>query len=172
MGMITIRRANNADAELIADMSRQTFYDTFAESNTPENMDKFMDGPFAREKLIAELSDPESIFLLAYHESTPVGYARIREGERFPQFNGRPSIEVGRIYATRDSIGKGVGKELMTECIRIARELNREIIWLGVWEKNHRAIDFYTKWGFVKFSDHPFVLGDDIQTDWLMKKEL
>jgi ribosomal protein S18 acetylase RimI-like enzyme len=71
-----------------------------------------------------------------------------------------------------NSIGKGIGKALMLKCIEIAREKKSDVLWLGVWENNQRAIDFYTKWGFEKFSTHIFMLGDDPQTDWLMKKEL
>ena len=84
----------------------------------------------------------------------------------------RNSIEIARIYAATNAIGKGVGKTLMQKCIEIAQEKKKDVLWLGVWEKNNRAIDFYIKWGFEKFSTHIFMLGDDPQTDWLMKKEL
>ena len=69
-----------------------------------------------------------------------------------------------------DKIGKGVGKKLMEASIDIAKEKGKKALWLGVWENNQRAIDFYTKWGFQKFSEHAFMLGNEIQTDWLMKK--
>lgn len=82
------------------------------------------------------------------------------------------TIEIARIYATTNSIGKGVGKALMQESIKMATEKKKQVVWLGVWEKNQRAIEFYTRWGFEKFSTHIFMLGDDPQTDWLMKKEL
>lgn len=81
-------------------------------------------------------------------------------------------MEIARIYALQSYIGKGVGSALMKKCIDQACELNKEIIWLGVWEKNQKAIHFYRKWGFEKFGTHIFILGDDPQTDWLMKKEL
>jgi ribosomal protein S18 acetylase RimI-like enzyme len=153
-------------------MSRQTFYDTFATSNTKEDMDKFMSEQFGRETLIKEVGAPGNLFLLAYDGDEPLGYVRIREGEKRPEFNNHSSIEIARIYATQPSIGKGVGKVLMEECIRIAKEMNRDIIWLGVWEKNHRAIEFYRKWGFEKFAEHDFLLGNDVQTDWLMSRRL
>ena len=96
----------------------------------------------------------------------------MRDGEKHSEFNGFTSIEIARIYALKKSIGKGVGRELMQKCISIAREMNRDIIWLGVWEKNERAIQFYRKWGFEKFAEHEFILGNDVQTDWLMYKRL
>jgi ribosomal protein S18 acetylase RimI-like enzyme len=81
-------------------------------------------------------------------------------------------MEIARIYAVSSSIGKGVGSQLMTECLRAARERGKQLVWLGVWEKNERAIQFYTRWGFEKFGEHVFMLGNDAQTDFLMKKLL
>ena len=170
--MITIRFANEKDAELIADMSRQTFYDTFAGVNTKEDMDKFMNEQFTRKALIEEVGAKNNIFLLAYDEGKPVGYARIRENNNPPSLGSSNAMEIARIYAATNAIGKGIGKMLMQKCIEIAKARNRELVWLGVWEKNQRAIDFYPKWGFEKFADHDFVLGNDVQKDWLMKKRL
>lgn len=172
MEKLVIRYALPAEASLIADISRQTFYETFAESNTAEDMEKFMNEQFSRDRLIKETEEPGSIFLLAYDDAEPIGYAKMRDREKHSEFNGFTSIEIARIYALKKSIGKGVGRELMQKCISIAREMNRDIIWLGVWEKNERAIQFYRKWGFEKFAEHEFILGSDVQTDWLMYKRL
>jgi len=169
---LTIRLATVADGSLIADMSRQTFYETFAGQNTAENMEKFMSEQFSREKLMNEAGAPGNIFLLAFAGDVPVGYVKMREGQQKVEFGNKTAIEIARIYATGSSIGTGVGSALMQRCIDTAREMNKEIIWLGVWEKNQRAIAFYQKWGFEKFGTHVFRLGDDSQTDWLMKKEL
>jgi ribosomal protein S18 acetylase RimI-like enzyme len=65
-----------------------------------------------------------------------------------------------------------VGKALMAKCMEIASESEKDLVWLGVWEQNVRAIRFYSHWGFRKFSEHVFMLGDDRQTDWLMCKPL
>ena len=135
-------------------------------------MDKFMNEQFDRDTLIKEVGAPGNLFLLAYDGEEPLGYVRIREGERHSEFKNHTSIEIARIYATKSSIGKGVGKALMQECIRIAKDMKRDIIWLGVWEKNDRAIEFYRKWGFEKFAEHDFVLGTDVQTDWLMSRRV
>lgn len=106
------------------------------------------------------------------NEEKPVGYVRMREGEKYPEFGDRDSLEIARIYVVNKFIGTGVGKLMMQKCISLAKEIKKDIIWLGVWEKNKRAISFYTKWGFEKFAEHPFLLGDEVQTDWLMKKEI
>ncbi len=172
MTSLTIRFAEPADASLIADISRKTFYDTFAAVNTSHNIHLFMSEQFSREALINEVLTNDGIFLLAYLGEELAGYVRMREGEKHPTFMNQPSIEIARIYVDNTFIGKNAGGRLMQECIRIATEMNRIILWLGVWEHNDRAIAFYTKWGFEKFGEHEFVLGTDIQTDWLMKKKL
>jgi ribosomal protein S18 acetylase RimI-like enzyme len=135
-------------------------------------MDKFMDEQFTRKKLINEVQEPGNTFLLAFDGDIPVGYAGMREGKKFPEFESKDSIEIARIYSVNSYLGTGVGQQLMRQCIFIAKELKKEIIWLGVWEKNPRAIAFYTKWGFEKFSEQDFPLGNDLQKDWLLMKKL
>ena len=168
--MITIRIATAKDRELIADLSRKTFYDSFVAFNTKENMDKFMNEQFTKDTLMKEVRADNNIFLLAYNENVPVGYVRLRENNIPPKLGTNRAIEIARIYAVQDSIGKGVGTAMMRKCIDIALEKNYHTIWLGVWEHNQRAIDFYTRWGFEKFDEHDFILGNDVQKDWLMKK--
>lgn len=164
---ITIRTAAAADAELIADLSRETFYDAFIADNRKEDMDRFMNEQFTKESLMKEVGAPGNIFFLAYADDTVMGYARLRENQA-----EKDKIEIARIYNKTSAIGKGIGKSLMLACIEAARQLNKKIIWLGVWEKNQRAIDFYTKFGFEKYDKHDFLLGDDLQKDWLMKKRI
>jgi ribosomal protein S18 acetylase RimI-like enzyme len=169
---VSIRIAHAEDAELIAGLSRKTFYETFGSVNTRENMDKFMNEQFTREMLMQEVSEPGNIFLLAFDEMTPVGYARLREGKRYPEFETKDSLEIARIYVINTYIGAGIGRELMRQCILTAKAMKKDILWLGVWEKNNRAISFYQHWGFEKFGEHDFILGNDVQKDWLMMKRL
>lgn len=168
----TLRYATPADAALVADISRQTFYDTFAADNTPENMAKFLNEQFTKGKLMLEVGSPENIFLLAYDHHNLAGYVKLREGRKLPTLQGVSSLEIARLYVVKEYIGKGVGKLLMQAAIDIAQQNNKEVVWLGVWEYNHRAIAFYTAWGFQKFDECDFLLGNDVQRDWLMKKSL
>lgn len=170
--MILIRIAGEDDAEVIADISRQTFYETFAAQNSKENMDMHMAQYYATEKIQAELSDPCTIFLLAYDGIRLAGYAKMNEHVKEESKGLESPIEIERIYSVKEMIGKAVGKKLMEECLAIAVGKNKKEIWLGVWEYNHRAIEFYTRWGFEKFGEHNFPVGLDPQTDWLMKKSL
>jgi len=170
--MIIVREATIKDAELIADMSRETFYDSFAAQNSKEDMDIFLAETFTKDVLMKEVGAERNIFFLAYEDDEPVGYVRIRENNIPPALGTDRAIEVARIYAVKNSIGKGVGRALMQKCIDFAILKNHHTIWLGVWEHNQRAIDFYTHWGFEKFAEHDFILGNDVQKDWLMKKLL
>lgn len=170
--MILIRLAGEEDAELIADISRQTFYETFAAQNSKENMDMHMAQYYAREKIAEELADPLCIFFLAYDGDRLAGYAKLNEHVKEESRSLDNPIEIERIYSIKEMIGKRVGKKLMEKCIGIAKEKNKKVIWLGVWETNNRAIEFYKQWGFEKFGEHNFPVGLDPQTDWLMKKEL
>jgi ribosomal protein S18 acetylase RimI-like enzyme len=162
---ISIREATTADAALIADLSRQTFYDTFAAQNTAADMEMFLKEQFTREALMAEVGAPGNTFLLAYTGDKPAGYARLRDTD----IN---DMEIARIYAATDMIGKGIGKALMKACLDLAHAKKKKRVTLGVWEKNMRAIQFYTAWGFEKVAVQDFRLGNDLQQDWVMQKTL
>ena len=168
--MITIRQAKLPDAALIADLSRSTFFDTFSPFNTEENMKLFMDTQFTRGQLMAELLLPLNHFFIAYVDNEVAGYVRLRENNNPPELAGEETLEVARLYAVKEQIGKGVGEALMQLSIDLAMQLNKQTLWLGVWTENARAIKFYHRWGFVKFADHVFMLGNDAQQDWLMKR--
>lgn len=169
---LLIRLADNNDAALIAEISRQTFYDTFAAFNTEENMEKFMREQFSKKKLVAEVGEPGNIFLLAFLDNEPVGYVRLRTDAGLKELGNVPAAEIARIYAVKQAIGKGIGAALMERSVSLAKDNNAQLVWLGVWEHNYRAIEFYTRWGFEKFGEHDFVVGNDVQTDWLMKRAL
>ena len=75
-----------------------------------------------------------------------------------------------RLYAGREFIGKGVGAALMRRCLDEAARLECDVIWLGVWEHNKRAQDFYRRWKFTDAGSHIFQVGSDAQTDLLMQR--
>jgi len=169
---ITIRYATQDDAELIADLSQQTFYDAFIAENSQEDMQKFLKEQFTKGRLMLEVGAHENIFLLAFIGDEVAGYVKLREGKQPKGLGTNNALEIARIYCTTACIGKGVGMAMMQKCIDIAKEKGKELVWLGVWEKNQRAIEFYNRWGFEKFGEQDFLLGNDLQNDWLMKKEL
>jgi ribosomal protein S18 acetylase RimI-like enzyme len=167
-----LQKATKEDAVMIAEISQLTFYETFAADNSKENMEKFLTQQFTKGKLIMEVMEPQNTFMLAYNGEEVAGYLKLREGKHPQKIGTAPALEIARLYAMRTYIGKGVGQLLMQTSIDIAAERKKEWVWLGVWEKNHRAIEFYKKWGFEKFDEQDFVLGDDVQLDWLMRRAL
>lgn len=169
---LSIRYATIEDAELIADISRQTFYETFAPHNTKEDMDLFLGVQFTKGRLMMEVGAPDNTFLLSYLENEVAGYAKLRDTRHPKSLGSAHAMEIARLYAMPNMIGKGVGKLLMQKSLGHAKQQGKETVWLGVWKENQRAIDFYTKWGFEIFDQCDFILGNDLQKDWLMKKKL
>lgn len=169
---LSIRYANKDDAALIADISRQTFYETFSPFNSKVDMDIFMNVQFTKGRLMLEVEKPENIFLLAYNGDDVAGYVKLRDTRHPKQLGSSNALEIARLYAMSSMIGKGVGKLLMQESLKISAEKKKDMVWLGVWKQNIKAIEFYKKWGFTIFDECDFVLGNDLQKDWLMKKKL
>lgn len=151
---------------------RQTFFETFSEQNSEENMRIFLDKAYSEEKLKSEIENKESETFLAVENQKILGVLKINTGNAETESGLENSLEIQRIYILNESKGLGIGTVLMNLAEKKARELGVSFIWLGVWEKNFPAQKFYTDKGFRRFSEHAFVLGDDIQTDFLMKKEL
>jgi ribosomal protein S18 acetylase RimI-like enzyme len=167
-----IHRATVEDAALLCTFGIRAFRDTFGSANTAEDMNLYIDANFTPEKLRQELTDPLSVFLTVYDGEILAGYVKLRTGHEPAQLGPKRALEIERIYADVSYLGKRVGLTLMNEAIRHARMHNFEVLWLGVWEYNVKARNFYEKCGFETFGSHIFVLGTDAQTDLLMKKAL
>ena len=150
-------------------MSRETFYETFAVHNTRADMDKFLSEQFSKEMLMAQVGAKDYVFYIAYVDEQPAGYLFLKNGAEAGTGSRYP-IEISRLYARNSFIGKGIGRSLMETALQYAVQNGNDCIWLGVWELNHRAIRFYTSFGFEKFGEHDFILGNDLQHDWLMKR--
>lgn len=169
---ITIRSCSLNDAKTIVSMGIRTFRDTFDDMNTPENMMLYINSTFTLRKIKEEIQEPGSVFFLAEKKKEPVGYARVRISPKPDGLGLSSALEIERLYADKLYIGKRVGHALMSSCLHYAREHEYDTVWLGVWEHNARAIAFYEKWGFERFGEHVFMLGNDAQTDLMMKKNL
>jgi ribosomal protein S18 acetylase RimI-like enzyme len=169
---IRIRPCTGDDVDTIIRLGIQTFTETFGDVNTKENMGSYLQSTFTREKIEAEFREAGSIFFLAEDNGIPVGFAKVRASQKPLELAEFLALEVERLYAVKRCIGKGIGKLLMQTCLDYAKRTGFEIVWLGVWEHNIRALEFYAKWGFEKFSAHTFMLGNDAQTDLLMKRKL
>lgn len=172
MENIIIQRVTLKDIQQLQKIGRQTFYETFSESNTEENMNKYLADGFSKEKLTEELNNKSSEFYFAVLEEKVIGYLKLNFGASQTELQDNSSIEIERIYVLQEYHGKKVGQILYDKAMQVANEKKVKNVWLGVWEENPRAIRFYQKNGFVEFDKHIFVLGDDEQTDIMMRKDL
>ncbi len=172
MEKIKIRKATEMDVVDLQKIGKQTFLETFASSNSEENMQKYLEEGFSMEKLHSELANPASEFYFAEINNEIIGYLKINFGQSQTELNDEKAIEIERIYVLKDFHGHKVGQVLYEKAIEVAKEKEADYIWLGVWEENPRAIAFYKKNGFFEFDKHIFRLGDDEQTDIMMKMML
>jgi ribosomal protein S18 acetylase RimI-like enzyme len=169
---IAIRPATVADAPALAELAARTFTDTFAADNRPEDLSAFLAQTYGVEQQTAELSDPETTTLLAEAGGAAIGFAQLRPG-RVPDCVGGPApLELQRFYVDRRWHGRGVAQQLMRAVLGVASDRGGRTLWLGVWERNVRAIAYYAKSGFVDVGSHPFQLGGDLQTDRIMVRPL
>jgi len=169
---IAIRTCTTKDIGTLLALGIRTFRDTFSTDNTPENMRLYLGKTFTPQQLEKEFSEEGTVFFLAVDGDQHVGYAKVRASEKPEALNGSSPLEIERIYAIQEYFGKKIGHVLMETCLDYAKRNGFDTVWLGVWEHNPRAIAFYEKWGFEKFGQHPFMLGNDLQTDLLMKKKI
>jgi ribosomal protein S18 acetylase RimI-like enzyme len=172
METLEIRKAAAEDLLLLQDIGRRTFLHTFSSSNTEESMLKYLAEGFSAKRLHAELSNKNSQFYFAMLGEDVVGYLKLNIGTAQTELKEDAGLEIERIYVLEAYHGLKVGQALYDKAIEIARALHSAYVWLGVWEKNTRAIRFYEKNGFVAFDKHLFRLGDEEQTDIMMKKVL
>jgi ribosomal protein S18 acetylase RimI-like enzyme len=164
MNRIEITKISLEQLVQLQEIGRQTFAETFSSTNSEENMKTYLEEGFSVEKL--------SEFYFATLNEVVIGYLKINFGQAQTEVQEGNSLEIERIYVLQDFHGKKVGQLLYEKAIQIAKNKKVAFVWLGVWEENHRAIQFYTKNGFVAFDQHIFRLGDDEQTDIMMKLKI
>jgi ribosomal protein S18 acetylase RimI-like enzyme len=163
-----IQEVTTADLPQLQDIAVQTFVESFADANTEENMRQYLRDSLSLEKLAEELAAPQSEFYFAWFEGQCAGYLKINIGATWPDRTAEPVLEIQRIYVLQKFHGKYVGQSLLDKALAIARERRLPYVWLGVWEKNPRAIVFYRRNGFLEVGIQIFMLGDDAQRDILM----
>jgi len=172
MTSIIIRKVSAEELEVLQDIGRETFYETFAKDNSEDEMQKYLDESFSTKKISQELNTPDSRFFIAWEEDNPVGYLKVNAGKAQTELQDDASMEIERIYVKSSHHGKKVGQLLYDKALEIALEEKKQYLWLGVWEENLRAVNFYKKNGFVTFDKHIFRLGSEEQTDLMMRKDL
>ncbi|WP_077618188.1 GNAT family N-acetyltransferase [Bacillus sinesaloumensis] len=169
---IDVKQCKLADLQQLQEISIETFNETFKDQNTPENMQAYLEKAFNKEQFEKEISNPFSKFFFLYYNNEIAGFLKININEAQSEKMGNDSLEIERIYIKSSFQKHGLGKYLLNKAVDIATELQKNKIWLGVWENNENAIAFYKRMGFVQTGAHSFFMGDDEQTDYIMTKTL
>jgi len=170
--MVTIRRATFADAASLAALGERTFRDTFADDNSPQNMDIHCSKNFSAEIQLSELSNPLRVTILAEVDESLVGFAQVLLRSATHCLSSKSPSELNRLYVLREWHGRRVAHELMKAVLSTAAHTKSDHVWLGVWERNQKAIAFYRKFGFDVIGEHRFVLGREPQRDLVMAVQI
>jgi len=165
-------RLNSGDVTGLEQISKKTYSDTFSKDNSPENMWAYLESSFSEEKLLEELKESNSEFYFAKISHKTIGYFKINFGDAQTDLHDHNALELERIYVIKEFQGKKNGQKLLDKVLGIANKNQMDYLWLGVWEKNEGAIRFYERNGFNVTGSHPFRMGDEIQTDLIMKLPL
>lgn len=167
MSSVIVRRAEVSDASRLAELAARTFAETFGAHNSADDLEAHLKSAYGAAQQADELADPDVRTLLVYGNDELVGFAQMRR-KAFPTcVIAEKPVELHRFYLARSAQGTGAAKPLMLKAREAALELGGRHLWLGVWERNSRAIAFYLKSGFVNVGSHNFVVGSDTQTDWV-----
>lgn len=169
---VSIQPATFHDAGALRDLSEQTFIDTYAVYNTPENMEKHISEKFTLKQIQAELSDTSVQYLLLKKEGQLIGFTKLIKNHAPKELPSENVIEIERFYVDKAFHGQNLGKHLMQSSLDWCKKSGFATVWLGVWEENARALQFYTKMGFEKIGEHVFVLGTEVQNDYVMAFKL
>jgi ribosomal protein S18 acetylase RimI-like enzyme len=170
--MVVIRPAKPSDAASLSVIAERTFRDTFAVDNSEENINLHCARKFGAEIQSEEISDPQMTTLLAEVGSELVGFAQLRLAHTTACVAGARPAELHRIYVSSNWHGRGVANELMRGVYAAAIRAGSDCVWLGVWERNLKAIAFYRKCGFSVVGDHTFMLGRDRQRDLILAAQV
>lgn len=167
-----ISKVGPDEIRALHEIATRSFRETFAPYNSEEDMEAYLTTRLSEAQLKAELQHPESEFYFAVIDSSVAGYLKINEGTAQTEFKDDDGLEIERIYVLQAYQGRQIGHRLLEHALERAKTKGKRYVWLGVWEKNLKAIRFYERHGFVPFGKHTFMLGSDAQTDILMRCEI
>ena len=167
---IILHSCDIKDLDTIIRIGKETYYDTFKYYCSKETMDAYLAEAFSATQISSELANRNSFFYIAYLNKQIAGYLKLNIKSAQSDLKDQNGLEIERIYVLNTLKRKGIGTQLVIFSIKVAKEKNMDFVWLGVWEKNHSAINSYIKNGFEKSGSHTFRMGTELQTDYIMRK--
>lgn len=168
---ISFRKCGVGDLEELVQISISTFSEAFEDQNDPNDFKAYLNQAFSKKQLLEELKNSDTSFYFVFENDGLVAYFKTNQNKAQSEFQQPNGMELERIYVKTSYQGKGIGLQMLCFAESLAKEERKAYLWLGVWEHNPKAIRFYEQNGYTKFGTHPYYIGNDRQTDWLLKKE-
>ncbi|KAF7957213.1 hypothetical protein EAE96_002803 [Botrytis aclada] len=172
---ILLRNAQLDDAAQVAKLGSFVFSATFGHSVEPHQLQTYLDESYSITATTADISNPQKDMIVATKEGNEdiIAFALLTRGTSEPCIQHlQNAVELQRIYVHPSTHGQGVGKLLADRLENMARDQKFQYMWLGVWEENHQAMKAYEKWGYKKVGEHDFTIGQIVQTDYVLLKQL
>lgn len=169
---LQLQKCEMDQLDFLVSLSRKTFVDAFEKDNNPEDFESYLDFAFNPDRIADEVLDEDSEFYFVYLQKEVVGYFKLNQLQAQTDIKDDDAIELERIYVLNEFQGKQIGRWMLEQVKTLAKDKEKNFVWLGVWENNTKAIAFYETYGFHKFGTHPYYIGTDKQTDWLMRYDI
>jgi ribosomal protein S18 acetylase RimI-like enzyme len=166
------RQCKGTDIDQLLAISKSTFINAFEKDNEPDDFKAYISSAFNEKVLLTQLKNPDSFFYFVYLDRQVIGYVKLNQKQAQTELRAADAMELERIYVLESFQGRGYGLRILRKVQEIALSSQKRFVWLGVWKKNENAIRFYQRHGFTKFGTHPYYIGTDEQTDWLMRCDL
>ena len=160
-----IRQATLDDVEILCRLGATTFRETYRAISDPREVDEYADEHFTQARVEAWFRRPCARTLLAFAADAPVGYAHVRSAKVPDCIADRKAVELSRLYLLASAQGTGLGGALMTAALAEIAALGGRTVWLGAYDRNVKALDFYARRGFVQVGTHEFEFGGQVYAD-------
>ncbi|NAY91577.1 GNAT family N-acetyltransferase [Muricauda sp. JGD-17] len=169
---LQFKRCTILHLDTLAQVARDTFVAAFEKDNDPTDFKDYVQRAFHPERIKEELQNENSLFYFVYESEELIGYFKLNVNDAQTDVHDLDSLEIERIYVLETYQGKNFGYGMLQKIAGLAQKMEKQYVWLGVWEHNKRAIRFYQRHGFHKFGEHPYYIGTDKQTDWLLRLDV
>ena len=167
-----VRKAHQQDAEMLVELGKRAFNEAFAELTAPDDMAAYLQATFSIDEITAQLNKKDSQYLIVELQADPVGYAYLYPTRPLGCIKGPKAIQLIRFYLLKKCYGRGVGNTLMQTCLDEAHARSYRSIWLSSWDLNGRANAFYKRWHFKVVGRQKFVVGSNVQNDFIFSRQL
>jgi ribosomal protein S18 acetylase RimI-like enzyme len=160
-----IRHAVPDDASRLAAFATEAFTDTYRELDDPQDIADYCGEHFRADVMAGVIEDPACTVLLAEQAGELAGYAILKDRPAPACVTGPAPLQLWRLYLGAGFIGRGLGARLMQAVQAGARQRGAATLWLGVYDRNLRAVAFYERFGFARVGSQAFVFGGEVYLD-------